>query len=189
MVFFIFFSLRIALTLKPDVINWSDLVHVLLLNLCFHPQKRVYLIKMYSKMRLYVSFKSFLDTNNRTNHISTAANERVGLCVMFYYRIKVIVSVPSDITTAFNHLYTESLSDMPKKDLHFTNRHCILHPFSLSMSKATKEHPELILPAKTLLLLMQLIFKANFCDACTKGKLPQFSRQPILRGAHLISGN
>lgn len=66
-------------------------------------------------MRLYVSFKSFLDTNNRTNHISTAANERVGLCVMFYYRIKVIVSVPSDITTAFNHLYTESLSDMPKK--------------------------------------------------------------------------
>lgn len=87
-------------------------------------------------------------------------------------------------------IYTQNLFQIClKKDLHFTNRHCILHPFSLSMSKATKEHPELILPAKTLLLLMQLIFKANFCDACTKGKLPQFSRQQILWGAHLISGN
>lgn len=156
---------------------------------CFHPQKRVCLINMNSKMCLYVSFKSFLDTNNRMNHISTAANKCVYLCVMFYYRIKDIVSVPSDITTAFNHLYTESLSDMPKKDLHFTKRHCILYPFSLSMSKATKEHPELILPAKTLLLLMQLIFKANFRDTCTKGKLPQFSREPVLWGTHLISGN
>lgn len=79
--------MRIALTLKPDIINWSDLI-CFMTNppVCFHPQKRVYLINMNSKMWLYVSFKSFLDTNNRTTHISTAANECVCLCVMFYNR-------------------------------------------------------------------------------------------------------